>query len=122
MASRSLTSPLTAVAPSDSTAPAEESERASALTVQPSATRRRMSAPPTKPEPPVTNAAGMAAKLARARRGEVLLALADDDRLALDEVAHRDLALLHARQRAVAAIVGQPLGAADRGRREAPNR
>src|SRR3954469_24075849 len=56
------------------------------------------------------------------RRGEVLLALGHDDGLALDEVAHRDLALLHARQRAVTAVVGQPLGAADRRRREAADR
>src|SRR4051812_30739676 len=80
--------------------------------------RRRISAPPTKPEPPVTKALGTPAKLPL-RGGEVLLALGQADRLVLHEVADRDLALLDPRQCPVATVVGEPLRAADRGRREA---
>src|SRR3954471_7786106 len=60
MAPVSSRSPRTASAPASSTACTERSDRASARTVQPSAARRRMSAPPTNPEPPVTNAVAMA--------------------------------------------------------------
>src|SRR5215218_6967087 len=51
-------SPRIASAPASRTLASAAEERASARTVQPSAARRRMSAAPTKPEPPVTNAAG----------------------------------------------------------------
>src|SRR3954468_21509538 len=55
-------SPRTASAPARSTDSTERSERASARTVQPWETSLRMSAPPTKPEPPVTNAVGTTAE------------------------------------------------------------
>ena len=54
---RSPRSPFTGSAPSARTASAELSERASARTVHARRrTRRRISAPPMKPDPPVTNA------------------------------------------------------------------
>src|SRR5205814_1783857 len=56
------------------------------------------------------------------RLREVALALLDDDRLRLDEVAHAYLAGGDLRQRPVAAVVGQPGRAADGGRREAADR
>src|SRR3954452_24243726 len=124
MAAVSSRSPCTAVAPASTTVFADLSERASARTVQPSRTRRRMRAPPTKPEPPVTKAVGTAAKLpllggVRARMREVRRALFDDDRLLQDEVAHADLARSDLRVGAIAAIVGEPGRASDRGGREA---
>src|SRR5881409_858157 len=80
-----------ALARSDRSAATERSERASARTVQPSFTSLRISAPPTKPEPPVTNAVGMSAKLARlACGGEVALTRTDHERRPLEEVAHGD--------------------------------
>ena len=53
-------SPRTGSAPSSETVAVEESERASARTPQPSASRRAASRPPMNPEPPVTNAVGIA--------------------------------------------------------------
>src|SRR5690349_1603552 len=53
------------------------------------------------------------------RLREVLLALPQQDRLALDEVAYADLAGGDLSQRPVAAVVGEPGGAAARGGREA---
>ena len=54
-------SPDTGAAPRSRTLAAAASERASARTSQPSARSRSIRAPPTKPEPPVTNAVGMGA-------------------------------------------------------------
>src|SRR5215208_6691712 len=124
MAAVSSRSPRTASAPACSTAPAELSERASARTVQPSLASLRISAPPTKPEPPVTNAVGMTAKLSLLGGlgpgpSEVGFALLQDDRLPQHEVAYADLAGSHLRQRAVAAVVGQPGRPANGRRREA---
>src|SRR5689334_9125733 len=53
---------------------------------------------------------------------EVRLALLDEDLLLQHEVAYRHLALLDACQRAVAAIIGQPLRAANGCGREPPHR
>src|SRR3954454_19120180 len=120
MAAVSSRSPCTAVAPASATVFADLSERASARTVQPSRTSRRMRAPPTKPEPPVTKAVATAAKLALLRRAsEVLVARLDHDGLPLDEVAHGDLAGGDARERAVAVVLGEPGRPSDRGRRVA---
>src|SRR5690348_10541427 len=58
MAATSSRSPFTGIAPASRTLSAELSERAMALTVHPSETRRRISAPPMKPDPPVTKAVG----------------------------------------------------------------
>ena len=49
------------------------------------------------------------------RPGHVGVALLDQHGLALDEVAHRDLAALDAHERAGAAVLGQPLRALDGG-------
>src|SRR4051794_9861371 len=78
-----------------------------------------MRAPPTKPEPPVTKAAGMRAKLALLGGCEVPLGRGHRDRLLLDEVAHRDLAGPDANRRSIAAVVRQPVGATHRCRPEA---
>src|SRR3954470_19980419 len=51
--------------------------------------------------------------------GEVLVPGRHDNRLLLRDVVDRDLALGDHRQRAVAAVDGVPLGASDRGAREA---
>src|SRR3954471_7697838 len=56
MASTSEISPLTGSAPRARTVSAERSERASARTLQPSASSLSMRRPPMKPEPPVTKA------------------------------------------------------------------
>ena len=72
MVSRSSRSPETAVAPASSTAAAERSERASARTSTPSATSLRISRPPMKPEPPVTNAAPSAMAVERIPPGRIL--------------------------------------------------
>src|ERR687887_656387 len=50
------------------------------------------------------------------RLGQVLLAGLEQDRLALDVVAHGDHALLDLGERAGARVLDQPLSAADRGR------
>src|SRR4051794_38536550 len=62
-ASWSPRSPRTASAPAARTFASASGERAIARTTQPSAARRRMRAAPTKPEPPVTNAAGKRATI-----------------------------------------------------------
>src|SRR4051794_27371150 len=49
---------------------------------------------------------------------DVLVAGLDQDGLALDEVAHRDLAPLDARERGGAGVLHEPFGAADRRRAE----
>src|SRR4051812_28493085 len=47
-----------------------------------------------------------------ARAGEVMAAGAQQDRLAAEAVAHRHHAARHARERALAAVLDEPLGAA----------
>src|SRR5215207_9535084 len=93
--SRSSRSPITGSAPSSRTRSPARSERASARTSQPARRSRSMSAPPTKPEPPVTKAAVMSALVARAGP---------------ERVAHRDRAgdlRLVAERVRVAVLVGE---------------
>src|SRR5205085_10578114 len=108
-------SPRPGPAPTAWTASAALPERASARTLQPSRPSRRISAPPTKPEPPVTNAVATAATVSGSllRSGEVALALLQEDRPVPDEVAHAHLPLGDARERPVTAVVGQPCRAAN---------
>ena len=67
MLSGSERSPVTGSAPSSLTTVAEPAERASARTVQPSETSRRISRPPMKPDPPVTKAVPLTRVAARVR-------------------------------------------------------
>src|SRR3954451_21595321 len=90
IAGMSSRSPVTASAPRSRTARADASDRASARAVQPSSARRRTSAPPMNPDPPVTNAVGMGrpypAPSAAERGGDALArhgALAQDLPLAV---------------------------------------
>src|SRR5215212_6533562 len=92
---RSSRSPITGSAPSSRARSAARSERASARTSHPSRRRRSISAPPTNPDPPVTNARVTSALVARPGP---------------ERVAHRDgagdLGLVAERVR-VAVLVGE---------------